>query len=62
MEEIHCREIANLNYYNHEQSNRVYDINYIAPTIRTKYDDAGGIKILIPNEQQINENDRKEQR
>lgn len=34
-----------LNYYNHDQSNRVYDPKGLAPTIRTGSDDAKAIKI-----------------
>lgn len=39
--------IANLNYYNHEQSNRVYGAQGCAPTLRTGYDDAKAIKVLV---------------
>lgn len=38
--------IADLNYYNHEQSNRVYGAQPCAPTLRTKADEAQGIKII----------------
>ena len=40
-----CKQIYDLNYYNHEQSNRIYDTNHSSPTLRTKSDDAGAIKI-----------------
>ena len=40
-----CKQIYDLNYYNHEQSNRVYSTEYSSPTLRTKCDDAGTIKI-----------------
>ena len=40
-----CQQVANLNYYNHEQSNRVYGETGLAPTIRTGCDDAKGIKV-----------------
>lgn len=40
-----CKQIYDLNYYNHEQSNRVYSADYSNPTLRTKCDDAGTIKI-----------------
>ena len=43
-EEIH--HVANLNYYNHEQSDRVYGAQGCAPTLSTKSDDARGIKII----------------
>ena len=38
-----------LNYYNHEQSNRVYSNNYSSPSLTTKSDNARGVKILIKN-------------
>lgn len=41
-----CKQIYDLNYYNHEQSNRVYSPEYSSPTLRTKYDEAGTIKII----------------
>ena len=41
-----CKQIYDLNYYNHEQSNRVYSTEYSSPTLRTKCDDAGTIKII----------------
>ena len=44
-EEKGCKQIYDLNYYNHEQSNRVYSTEYSSPTLRTKSDDAGTIKI-----------------
>jgi DNA (cytosine-5)-methyltransferase 1 len=47
-----CKQIYDLNYYNHEQSNRVYDPNYSSPTLRTKCDDAGAIKI-----EEVNDNE-----
>ena len=40
-----CKQVYDLNYYNHEQSNRVYSIDYSSPTLRTKCDEAGTIKI-----------------
>jgi hypothetical protein len=40
------KTITALNYYNHEQSNRVYSPDYSSPTLRTKCDDAGTIKII----------------
>ena len=44
-----CNQIADLNYWNHEQSNRVYSTEGCSPTIRTKHDEAGTIKILNNN-------------
>ena len=41
-----CKQIYDLNYYNHEQSNRVYSTEYSSPTLRTKCDDDGTIKII----------------
>ena len=41
-----CKQVYDLNYYNHEQSNRVYSPEYSSPTLRTKCDDAGTIKII----------------
>jgi len=41
-----CKQVYDLNYYNHEQSNRVYSVNYSSPTLRTKCDEAGTIKII----------------
>ena len=40
-----CKQIYDLNYYNYEQSNRVYSTDYSCPTLRTKSDEAGTIKI-----------------
>ena len=40
-----CKQVYDLNYYNHEQSNRVYSPEYSSPTLRTKCDEAGTIKI-----------------
>ena len=45
MKKDKCEQIADLNYYNHEQSNRVYGENGLSPTIRTGFDDAKGIKV-----------------
>ena len=45
--------IADLNYYNHDQSNRVYGAQPCAPTLRTKADEAQGIKIIEENEKGI---------
>ena len=42
-----CEQIGNLNYYNHEQSDRVYGAQPCAPTVRTGHDEAKGIKIGI---------------
>lgn len=42
-----CKQIADLKIYNHEQSNRVYSANANCPTLRTKYDDAGAIKVAV---------------
>ena len=42
---IGCKQLYDLNYYNHEQSNRVYSTEANSPTLRTKYDEAGAIKI-----------------
>ena len=36
----HCNQVLDLQYYNHEQSNRVYGTNGTSPTIRTGNDDA----------------------
>lgn len=44
--------IADLNYYNHEQSNRVYGAQPCAPTLRTKADEAQGIKIIESRERE----------
>lgn len=38
--------IADLHYYNHEQSDRVYGAQGCAPTLRTGCDDAKAIKII----------------
>lgn len=41
------QHIANLNYYNHEQSDRVYGAQGCAPTLSTKGEDnARGIKVI----------------
>ena len=40
-----CKKIVDLNYYKHEQSNRVYDADSLSPTITTGHDDAKCIKI-----------------
>lgn len=41
------QRVADLNYYNHDQSNRVYGAQGCAPSLTTKgNDDARGIKIL----------------
>ena len=45
--------VADLNYYNHDQSNRVYGAQPCAPTLRTKADEAQGIKIIEENEKGI---------
>ena len=47
-----CKQIYDLNYYNHEQSNRVYSSDYSSPTLRTKCDEAGTIKIEVKNKPQ----------
>ena len=44
-----CKQVYDLNYYNHEQSNRVYSPEYSSPTLRTKHDEAGTIKVTIGN-------------
>lgn len=49
MKKNKCEQIADLNYYNHEQSNRVYGENGLSPTIRTGFDDAKGIKVGVEN-------------
>ena len=41
-----CDQVGDLNYYNHEQSNRVYGAQGCAPTLRTGHDEAKAIKIL----------------
>ena len=46
--------IANLNYYNHEQSNRVYGAQGCAPTLRTGHDEAKAIKILEESREREN--------
>ena len=46
-----CKQVYNLNYYNHEQSNRVYSPEYSSPTLRTKCDEAGTIKIINATKQ-----------
>lgn len=48
---IGCKQLYDLNYYNHEQSNRVYSPEYASPTLRTKHDDAGTIKIVNATKQ-----------
>lgn len=40
-----CKQVYDLNYYNYEQSNRIYSTEYSSPTLRTNYDEAGTIKI-----------------
>lgn len=45
LDEDKCKQIADMNYYNHEQSNRIYGIDGLAPTIRTGNDYAKAIKI-----------------
>lgn len=42
-----CEQIGNLNYYNHEQSDRVYGAQGCAPTVRTGHDEAKGIKVGV---------------
>ena len=44
-----CKQVYDLNYYNHEQSNRIYSPEYSSPTLRTKHDEAGTIKITTGN-------------
>lgn len=44
-----CKQVLDLNYFNHEQSNRVYSSEASSPTVTTKSDDARGVKILIKN-------------
>lgn len=44
-----CKQVYDLNYYNHEQSDRIYSPEYSSPTLRTKYDEAGAIKVEIGN-------------
>ena len=41
-----CKQVYDLNYYNHEQSNKVYSPEYSSPTLRTQCDEAGTIKII----------------
>ena len=41
-----CDQVGDLNYYNHEQSNRVYGAQPCAPTLRTGHDEAKAIKVL----------------
>ena len=40
-----CEQVGKLNYYNLEQSDRIYGVNGLSPTIRTGFDDAKTIKI-----------------
>jgi len=47
MKKEKCEQIGNLNYYNHEQSDRVYGAQGCAPTVRTGHDEAKGIKIAV---------------
>lgn len=47
MKKNKCEQVIDLNYYNHEQSNRVYGGNGLSPTIRTGFDDAKGIKVAV---------------
>lgn len=50
MNKNRAKQVFDLNYYNHEQSNRVYDPNASSPTIRAEGKDyATGIKILEEN-------------
>ena len=55
--------VADLNYYNHDQSNRVYGAQPCAPTLRTKADEAQGIKIIEDREREngimVKENSKK---
>ena len=57
-----CEQIGNLNYYNHEQSDRVYGAQGCAPTVRTGHDEAKGIKIGIDTmrERESNNGKRKQ--
>ena len=49
LKESNSNVIANLNYWNHDQSNRVYDIEKEAPTLRARMGDYTITpKILIP--------------
>ena len=48
--ETSCHQVLDLNYYNHEQSNRVYSPNYSSPSLTVKSDDARGIKIINATE------------
>ena len=48
-----CEQVLDLNYYNHEQSNRVYGTDKCSPTIRTGSDEAKAIKILDNSEKII---------
>ena len=41
-----CEQVGNLNYYNHEQSDRVYGSGSLSPTIRTGHDEAKAIKVI----------------
>ena len=41
-----CEQLGNLNYYNYEQSDRVYGAQGCAPTLRTGHDEAKAIKVL----------------
>ena len=42
-----CIQSFDLNYYNHDQSNRVYSDEGISPTIRTGHDEAKAIKVSV---------------
>lgn len=46
-----CEQVGNLNYYNHEQSDRVYGAQGCAPTVRTGFDEAKGIKVGISQQE-----------
>ena len=49
-----CDQVGDLNYYNHEQSNRVYGAQGCAPTLRTGHDEAKAIKILEESREREN--------
>ncbi|MBO7715164.1 MAG: DNA cytosine methyltransferase [Methanobrevibacter sp.] len=49
-----CEQVGNMGYYNHEQSDRVYGAQPCAPTLRTGYDDAKAIKVLVDKREREN--------
>ena len=49
-----CEQVGNMNYYNHEQSDRVYGAQGCAPTLRTGHDEAKAIKVVDESREREN--------